>query len=185
MPPKTVSDAQLRDRLIEVFRAEGYEGTSLSRLQQATGLQRSSLYHRFPAGKQDMAAAVVQDVARRFAEEILAPEFAADRPEVRLDAIAQRLDEFYDGGHLSCLLDTLSLGRPSARIAQLTRQAVALWVAALREIATDAGLDHDEAHRRAVDAVAAIQGALIVARTIGDTAGFRRALGSLPQRLLS
>ncbi len=185
MPPKIVSDTTLRDRLIEVFRAEGYEGASLSRLQQATGLQRSSLYHRFPKGKQDMAASVVQDVARRFAEEILAPDFAADRPEVRLDAIAQRLDKFYDGGHLSCLLDALSLGTPSARLVELTHQAMTLWVGAFREVATDAGLDPDEAHRRAVDAVAAIQGGLIVARTIGDTAGFRRALRSLPQRLLS
>ena len=50
-------------RLMKVFRREGYEGASLSRLSEATGLGRSSLYHHFPRGKEDMAAAVL-DLAR-------------------------------------------------------------------------------------------------------------------------
>ena len=42
----------------EIFRRYGYEGASLKRLSDASGLGRSSLYHHFPNGKEDMAAAV-------------------------------------------------------------------------------------------------------------------------------
>ena len=50
MPTTKVTDNQLLDKLTEVFRLYGYEGASLSRISKVTGLQRASLYHRFPGG---------------------------------------------------------------------------------------------------------------------------------------
>jgi len=50
-----ITDAQLTDALTDVFRTYGYEGATLSRISEATGLQRASLYHRFPGGKEAMA----------------------------------------------------------------------------------------------------------------------------------
>ncbi|MFD2271320.1 TetR/AcrR family transcriptional regulator [Undibacterium arcticum] len=47
------------DSIISVFRSEGYEGASLAKLSEATGLGRSSLYHHFPMGKEDMANAAL------------------------------------------------------------------------------------------------------------------------------
>ena len=45
--------------LAEVFRTQGYEGASLSRLGEASGLGKGSLYNFFPGGKEEMAAAAV------------------------------------------------------------------------------------------------------------------------------
>ena len=59
MASPKVHDEKLIERLTSVFRIYGYEGASLSRIAEATGLQRASLYHRFPGGKEEMAEAVL------------------------------------------------------------------------------------------------------------------------------
>ena len=38
-------------KLIPVFRYYGYEGATVSRLSEATGLKKASLYHHFQGGK--------------------------------------------------------------------------------------------------------------------------------------
>lgn len=50
--------AQIVGRLFIVFRDHGYEGASLADLSRATKLGKSSLYHHFPRGKEQMAEAV-------------------------------------------------------------------------------------------------------------------------------
>jgi TetR/AcrR family transcriptional repressor of lmrAB and yxaGH operons len=52
--------AEIVDRLFMVFRDRGYEGASLADLSRATGLGKSSLYHHFPNGKEQMAEAVLE-----------------------------------------------------------------------------------------------------------------------------
>ncbi len=51
MPAARVSEDFVLDKIAAVFRLHGYEGASIRLLAQATGLERASLYHRFPGGK--------------------------------------------------------------------------------------------------------------------------------------
>ena len=104
------------DRLIDVFRNEGFDGASLARLQEASGLKRSSLYHRFPDGKRDMACAAVAEVTNRFGEHILAAAESDSPLEERIEEIGRNLITFYSDGHLPCLLDTMSIGEPEESI---------------------------------------------------------------------
>src|SRR5437762_12723369 len=53
--------AALLPVLGEVFRAHGYEGATLALITEATGLGKGSLYHFFPGGKAQMAAAVLDE----------------------------------------------------------------------------------------------------------------------------
>ena len=184
MPPKIVSDTQLMDRLIDVFRHEGFDGASLARLQEASGLKRSSLYYRFPDGKRDMACAVVAEVTNRFGGYILAAA-GADAPlEERLEEIGRKLNTFYSDGHLPCLLDTMSIGEPEERLGHLLDQATNGWIDTLAGLAQEAGRSRSEARERATDAVAAIQGALVIGRTTGDHTAFERAIAALAERLM-
>ena len=64
----TVDEADLLCRLSNVFRDVGYEAATLTMLAQATGLQKASLYHRFPEGKEQMAREVLQDAAAWLAD---------------------------------------------------------------------------------------------------------------------
>jgi TetR/AcrR family transcriptional repressor of lmrAB and yxaGH operons len=184
MPPKLVSDALLMDRLIDVFRQEGFEGASLARLQDASGLKRSSLYHRFPDGKNDMACAVVAEVTNRFSTSILSAAGTDSPLEDRIAEIGRKLVAFYDDGHLPCLLDTMSIGQPAEEVADLIQQAASAWINALAGLSREAGHSRRNAQVRATDAVAAIQGSLVIARTTDDRSAFERAIAALPERLV-
>lgn len=191
MPPKLVSDEALTERISEVFRTEGYEGASISQLQRVSGLGRSSLYHRFPNGKEDMAASVLEATTSHFVNVVFANEQPAltsqdkqNSPEKRLAQISHRLTEFYRAGSLACLLETLTLGTPTKQVAQLCKQAMNTWIGAFAALAVESGHDTQSAEVRSVDAVAAIEGALVVARATGSSDVFERTMQSLPQRLI-
>src|SRR5918993_4126488 len=108
MGKSTVSEEELLDRLTRVFQDYGYEGASLSRISAATGLERSSLYHRFPGGKDEMAEAVLSRVMARF-NEVLAPLRDRASLESKIKETGRRLAAFYEDGSVSCVLDTLSM----------------------------------------------------------------------------
>jgi AcrR family transcriptional regulator len=182
--PRLVSDHQLLDRLTTLFRRVGYDGASLGSIAAATGLQKSSLYHRFPGGKQQMAAEASAAVGEEFAVSVLAPAGSDDPLERRVAAIAANLDRFYDGGARSCLLDVLSVGDPGADAAGNLAAAAAAWIEIFSSLARESGADAATARQRAEDAVGAIEGALVLARVTGDRGPFRRVVERLPDRLL-
>jgi len=180
---KEIEDAELLDRLMDVFRSHGYEGASLSLLSEATGIGRASLYHRFPGGKPEMAEAVLEHAGEILDAHVLTPLGRPGDPVDRIRAIARGLEDFYAAGRRSCLLDTLSFGCESegieSRVATLTRR----WVNALARVSRDAGLPASIASARAEDAIARIQGALVLARATGRTGPFERAIDALPRLL--
>lgn len=178
---------QTRDQIIETltstFRRYGYDGTSLARLSEATGLGRSSLYHYFPKGKEDMAEAVMEH-AFAWGAEIGAP-FAEDGPpRERLVRVLEGIDRFYDSGRTSCLMDLFAIGDASPLFRKALEARMRGLMSALSRLAEEAGIPPAEAARRGEDAVVAIQGSLVVSRVFEDGAPFRRALQALPDRLL-
>ncbi len=183
MPRRPRTDDDVLDRLTGVFRDHGYDGASLSRISEATGLQRSSLYHRFPGGKDEMAAAVLRRTREWLEARVLAPLGRTGAPHVRVRAMAERIADFYENGRRSCLLETLSFGGSNDRIRSAVRQAAEAWIDAMAAVAREAGLAPATARDRAEDALIDIEGALVVSRVAGDTAAFRRVLSRLPGRL--
>jgi TetR/AcrR family transcriptional repressor of lmrAB and yxaGH operons len=183
MTPSKVDDNQLLDRLTEVFRLYGYDGASLSLISEVTRLQRASLYHRFPGGKEEMALAVLSKVDHWFVTHILAPLSEPGDPAKRVRKMAQRLDKFYNCGRHSCLLDTLSLSDATKAIQQHTQRSFNAWLDALTAIARESEVKTTMARRRAADALVQIQGALVFSRTTGDARPFKRVLAGLPTLL--
>lgn len=183
MPAAKVDDAALLERLTAVFQRYGYEGASLTRLCEATGLQRASLYHRFPGGKEQMAEAVLEGVALWLETHVLQPLRGAGSPEQRVRQMAGQLDALYRGGERSCLLDTLSLGDAGGPFRTAVRAAAQSWLGAMEKVAREAGRSRAAARRLAEGALVRIEGSLVVARTTGSPGAFRRALDGLPALL--
>ncbi|MDY7093510.1 MAG: TetR/AcrR family transcriptional regulator [Acidobacteriota bacterium] len=184
MPVTKVQEEALLDQLGDVFRRYGYEGASLSRLSEATGLQRASLYHRFPGGKEEMARAVLNRTVGWVVEKILQPLGGPGTPRERLVAMAQRLDELYDGGCSSCLLDVFSLGGRGHAFENEVDGSLQRWIETLAAVAREAGVGPDEARRRAEDVLIRIQGSLVVSRGLRDTSPFQRTMEDLHRTLL-
>jgi AcrR family transcriptional regulator len=182
MRPAKVSDKELFERLTRVFRRRGYDGASYAELIKATGLVKASLYHRFPGGKEQMVGAIQSEVDRHFAEYVLAPAIEEGEPKERARQMARRLREFYDNGEAWCLLDTLTLAESRTTLVH-AEKSMEFWIERFVRVGRDAGLSAGVAKKRAEEAVAAIEGGLIVARVSKNRRPFLRVLANLPKQL--
>lgn len=182
--PERMPDEQLLGALTEVFRTHGYEGTTLALVSKATGLQKSSLYHRFPGGKEQMAVAVLNAAVAHVAGHVLAPLRGTGSIRMRVKETASRIADFYGQGKKACLLDTLSVGfPPGGSISSLLKGAHDYWIESFAFAAKEAGLPPKKAKARAAEALVRIEGALVVSRISGDERSFQRALADLPDLL--
>lgn len=184
MAKAKIDDEALLDRLIQVFRTYGFEGASLSRISEATGLQRASLYHRFPGGKEEMAEAVLARAAQWLGQHALRPLEGPGDPPTRLKRMTRSLREFYESGEKSCLLDALSFDDATSNVHNHIHDAIEYWVSSLTRIAREVGLSAAEARRWGEDTVIRVQGALVFARATGKTAAFERILREVPASLM-
>lgn len=184
MPAPLLSREAVVDRLLGAFRRFGYDAASLGQLSNATGLGRSSLYHYFPGGKEEMARAVLDRVDQWAEEAVFSPIRASGSPERRLDQVIAALDQYYAGGTEACLFGNFVVGDARVVFQDKLSAAFNQLIGGLASLAREKGVPAREARQRAEDAVVRIQGSLIVARGLGDPAPFRRVLKQLPQDLL-
>ncbi|MCI0622710.1 MAG: TetR/AcrR family transcriptional regulator [Acidobacteria bacterium] len=178
-----LSDEDLICALTDVFRTHGYEGASLSQISKATGLEKASLYHRFPGGKEDMVAAVVNDMNRWFQSQVFTPLARPGKPAQKVRMVTQHLRALYADGSKSCVLDTLSLPRGSLALREAVRMSLRAWIQAFTGIAREVGATGAEARERAEQAIIEIEGSLVLARALGDRRPFHRAIDRLPNLL--
>lgn len=169
--------------LAEVFREHGYEGASLALIGQATGLGKGSLYHFFPGGKQEMAAAVLEEIDGWFEREIFAPLRVAQPPEAGITAMFDGVEAYFRSGRRVCLVGAFALGDARDRFAEAVRDYFARWIKALAIALARGGHEVTAARRLAEGTVAGIQGAIVLARALDDPRVFQRALDALRDAL--
>lgn len=167
----------LIEALFDIFRSHGYEGTTISLLSEITGLQKSSLYHHFPKGKEDMLKAVVGYVSGQIHQYMISP--LLDRqvsPEKRFINMIVTIKAFYSEGKKNCLLNVLNLGAAKAEINKLQNHDYSAWLDALIELGKEAGLSQLEAKSWAERFLIIIEGALVIQRLTGDKQTFEKHL---------
>lgn len=167
----------------ECFREHGYEGASLARLCAATGLGKGSLYHFFPGGKEEMAAAVLADIDAWFETHIFAPLEQAGEAHAAVAAMITQTDAYFRSGRRICLVGALGLTDSRDRFATPLSAYFRRWVATLARALTGGGLPADTARALAEECVAAIQGAIVLARATGEAASFARVTELSRRRL--
>ena len=178
-----LNDAKLIGRIAEVFRERGYEGSSLSELAATVGLEKGSLYHRFPGGKDEMVEAVIAMVDC-YLEENVFPILAGNgTPRDRAVKAARLLCEFYGAGTKACTLDTLSIPASNKSMQKSIRGSAQSLMNAFKRLAEECQVTHEEAARRAQNAIVTLEGSLIYARVLGDTGPFLRFIEDLPNML--
>lgn len=165
--------------LAEVFREHGFEGASLSLISQRTGLGKGSLYHFFPGGKEEMAQAVLAEIDGWFELHLFLPLREDPDPLSAIAAMWRTVDDYFHSGRRICLVGLFALGDGRDRFAQRIAGYFARWRDALADALARAGKEPALAE----EIVAAIQGALVLARALDDPALFGRTLARLQRQL--
>ncbi len=185
MPTALLSRDEVIERLMGVVRKHGYDGASLAELSKATGLGRSSLYHHFPDGKDDMVRAVLTHLEQELREKVFDPLRQPGSPRRRVEDMVRTLDAYYRGGQEACVLGNLVLGTSRTRFRAQLRAIFDEWIEALATALRAAGHSRAIARRRAEDAVMRVEGALILAGGMDDVSLFGRMLKQLQRELVT
>lgn len=175
LKPK-IEDKDLLERLLMVFRSNGFEATSLDIIARETGLKKASLYYRFPGGKVEMADAVLGYVDEWFTAHVLSQLGAEGQPLVRLTRALESIELFYDEGRCSCVLESLSLGARDNKISDHLANTTEAVLLAFCQVAKDAGFEDHAANLFAEDALITIEGTLILQRLRPERHVFARSL---------
>jgi hypothetical protein len=148
-------------------------------------LQKASLYHRYPGGKQQMADEVLAAALAWVGDNIIAPLKTDGPHRQRLAAAQKGLTAFYGGGSTSCLLNVLITPRGLGGPFDVTiKSAFEGLIDAFAAFAHEAGASRRDARRIGVRAVALVQGSLVIARGLRDPKPFRDVIDALPHELL-
>jgi TetR/AcrR family transcriptional repressor of lmrAB and yxaGH operons len=160
----------------KLLRRQGYAGTGLNEIVALSGAPKGSLYFHFPGGKQELALAAMEQTGEQLRGAIAGTmrtgPGAADSLGRLIDALAAGLEasDYRDG----CPIATVTLEAASgAEPIRLTAERVfSSWLGALGDALLASGMSAAAAERRALHVLAAIEGALLLARA-------RRDLGPL------
>ncbi|PZD72184.1 Biofilm operon icaADBC HTH-type negative transcriptional regulator IcaR [Acaryochloris thomasi RCC1774] len=178
-----MSKAQYIPSLLGLFRQHGYDGATLSRISEATGLGKASLYHHFPGGKSEMVATVLDYLEQETEIHILQVLRGQGEAPARLQKMCDGISRLYEQGDQPCLQAILLMGSARdvfhAKVEMLLRS----WIDAIATLLMAEGLSKDIALQRAENAVLAIQGSLILSQGLNSPAVFQRVVNQLPQQL--
>lgn len=169
--------------LLQLFRQYGYDGATLSKISEATGLGKASLYHHFPGGKDEMAAAVLEHLEDWLTQNILQPLASPGDTITRLQCMCDRLTDLYEGGKQPCVFAILLLGSARDVFHSKVQALFRGWIDAIAAVLVEAGLERDLAQQRGEDAVIAVQGALILSQALDNPSPFLRVMQHLPVQL--
>ena len=164
----------------ELFRRHGFHGTSLKQVTQAAAATTGSLYHFFPGGKDELARAVLTTSGAAYQELF---ELIADGAATPADAISDFFDGAADTLEEHDFVDICPIGTVAREVAstdetlRAASQAVfGGWIDAAARRFAAAGLPAADANELATTVVAALDGAIVLARTARD-AGVLRVTG--------
>jgi AcrR family transcriptional regulator len=180
MRPQKVEDQALLSGLMTVLSAKGYDGASLNELAEASGLQKASLYHRFPAGKKEITSAVlnyVNDWVKKNIYALLTNSSLS--PSERLKTAIKNINELYNNGNSICILRALSMDTGVEIFGEQIKESMLLWVKGFTALGEDCGFTKDIAREKAYQVLINIQGSLIVSKSLGSNSWYKAALKNI------
>ena len=167
------------EQLLKVIREKGYAGMSLSCISEATGLKKSSIYHFFPDGKNQIALEIIKFADQMLSEKFLQLAESGDAYDVKFNKTLNILSEFYGKGNSSCLLDVMTIDNNDEQTQKAIKQLLLKLINVFKALFQEAGLDERGAHLNATDIVVRLQGALVICRVTKETQYFADVISSL------
>jgi TetR/AcrR family transcriptional regulator, lmrAB and yxaGH operons repressor len=178
MPRPDRSRAALLDSAALLFRRQGYAATGVNQILEAADVKAGSLYHHFPAGKQELAAAVVDSVGggieKRLRQMLDSGLPVSDIVDGWIDLLAAGLaTDQRDGCPIEPIAtESVNASRP---VRDASARAFGGWCLAVADRLRVDGWPSADADQTALAVIALIEGALILSRIAGDAAALDSA----------
>jgi AcrR family transcriptional regulator len=169
----TETRARIVQRSAELFRRQGFAGTSVKQIVAEASAPFGSLYHFFPGGKEQLGEEVIRSsgaIYGRLLDAFFRPgedPVAATRNFFAGAAATVRESDYAD----ACPIATVALEVSST--SEPMRQACAdvfqSWVDAATERLVETGLTRKRSRELAFSLIAALEGAFVLARALRST----------------
>lgn len=172
MTPASTPRADTRARILaasnELFRRNGYAGTALKEILEASEAPSGSLYHFFPTGKEELGAASIRsggDAYLGLVELVFAE--GAD--------VVEATSEFFEGAALivestdyadACPVASVALEVSNTSESMRIAAAAAFdsWLQVLEHRFRSSGINRESSHDLAIELFCAVEGAFLLAR---------------------
>lgn len=177
---------QIIEATCELLGAQGYHATGLNQIVAESGAPKGSLYHYFPDGKEELAAAAIDRTGRDLAGRVEAGLALHDDPAEAVQFLAQRIADaveqsgFRAGGPLTTV--AMETATSSERLNLACRAAYDRLQATFAAKLEAGGHDPQRAAEMATFITAAIEGGILLSRTYHSGDPLRHAgqeLGAL------
>lgn len=182
-----------RDQIIEttcdLLEAQGYHATGLNQIVKESGAPKGSLYYYFPGGKEELAAVALERTGRLLAARIRqglskhANAAEAVRKFVLVIARNAEASGFRTGGPLMTV--ALETATSSPRLNTACREAYQQLQAAFAEKLVQCGYSPARGAELAIFINAAIEGGIILSRTMHSAEPLRRVAKELGRQLMA
>lgn len=180
-----MTQPELVGKLSSVFSTHGYNGVTLADLAKAADLNKASLYHFFPEGKEAMAIATLEMVKSNVQENIVNVLTGNGSLKSRLKTALNNLDSFYDGGQKACLLELMNSSTTGKDVKGLISQVFNMLIKGFNSFYAEAGFSKADSKVQAENTVIWIQGALVLSRGLNSKDPFKRQLKQIEQLALA
>jgi TetR/AcrR family transcriptional repressor of lmrAB and yxaGH operons len=178
MPRPDRSRAALVDTAAVLFRRQGYAATGVNQILETADVKAGSLYHHFPEGKQELAAAVVDsvgaDIERRLRELLDSGLPVADIVDGWIDLMASGLAGDQRDG---CPIEPIATESVNAspQVREASARAFGGWCLAVSDRLRAEAWPEADAEQTALAVIALVEGALMLSRIAGDAAALNAA----------
>jgi TetR/AcrR family transcriptional repressor of lmrAB and yxaGH operons len=173
-------------KLVELFYELGFEGTSLKRIEERTGLGRASLYNYFPGGKVEMARSVLLSSAQWIEEfELRVFEDRERAPQDRLAQILSNIDAVHSYPAQLSPSNAFCVGESRANYSEHIQAQYHFVANMLTDLMQACGVRAETALRRAWEFNIVWEGALVCGRVLGDLGMYRALMRQMQAYLLA
>lgn len=186
-----MAKASTRERFLAatagLLRRQGYSGTGLKQVALAAAAPWGSLYHFFPGGKEQLGAEAVLAAAEAYGAAIKGLFESVENPASAVRLMFRHEVEVLERSNYRDGCPVASTAIDVASTSDLMRQACSdafvQWHQLVAGAFVRAGVDLEEADACAAFSLAALEGAIILARTHRSTVALKQT-GSMTEAAL-
>ena len=180
MPAKKVNKLDITIRAYQVFRVQGYAGTSMKDISTKCGIFKSGLYYYF-SSKEALACEVLKTIHNVFSNEI----FPILKDETlgldeRLETFFDKA-EFYLNGDGGCIFSNLGLELSNQDFEMIPERLEAYFREFVQSFTLFYGGQYDKktATALAVQTVQDIEGSILMSRVFANDTFYRNAVNRI------